>query len=657
MFGHKPSPQFKRHARALVACWTGLLLVTYFWPGQTVLDRMELYTIDWRFRFRGPEPADPRIAIVAVDDHSINTLGRWPWSRSIIAGGISKLAQCGVERIIFDIFFTETSNAEDDKELADATREFGKVYHAGFANVPEVGQEATPLSAEAVAKAWDVVKVESPRGLAAAGALYQPQGLVMPLPELARAAATVGFMNVLDSGDGVFRNIPPLSQYEGHLFPALVLAAACEMMGVPPEEIEVTPGREIRLADKGVIRLDAIGRMMVDFIGGSGSYPTFSMADVLAAGPDSATSRRLNGKTVFVAVTASGLRDLRPSPFDTIYSGVETQANALDSILNNKQLRRVSPLSTALIVICIAFLFASLLVHAGTAPLCVAALTVTLGYVWSGMLLFRHSHLIIDLLVPTFAVFGFFVALLILRLLGEERRRRRAQQALGWFVPPTVADGLVTDEAISTMSGERRVITVLFADLRDFTSASEGVPPEATVELLNRYFDFMHEVIWDYEGTLDKYIGDEIMAFFNAPMLQADHAKRAVRTALAMQRLIHERRDEWRFLGMPDLAAGVGISTGDAVIGYVGSQSRMQYTAIGHDVNIASRLQSLSKELGQAILISESTYAQTGDDFEVEPQGVYNIRGVGGEIQIYSVLGPKGDPDYLARFSSPAPRE
>ncbi len=655
MFSHKPSPQFKRHARTLIACWAVLLLAAYFWPGQTILDRMELYTIDWRFRVRGPETPDPRIAIVAIDDHSISALGRWPWPRSVIARAITKLGQLGVERIIFDIFFTETANAEHDKQLADATREFGKVYHAGFANTPEPGQKPLPRSKEALAKAWDMVNLQQARGLAAAGSLYEPQGLVMPLPELARAAETVGFMNVLDSGDGVFRDIPPLSQYEGHIFPALVLAAACEMIGVRPEEVYVTPGREIRLADKSVIPLDSIGRMMVDFIGGSGSYPTFSMAGVLEADPDSLISRRLDGKTVFVAVMASGLRDLRPSPFDTIYSGVETQANALDAILNNKQLRRISPLSTALIVICLALLFALLLVRAGTAPLCVAAATVALGYVWAGMLLFRHNGLVIDLLVPGLAVFGFFVALLILRLLGEERRRRRAQQALGWFVPPTVADRLVTDEALSTMSGERRIITVLFADLRDFTSASEGVPPEATVELLNRYFDFMHEVIWDNEGTLDKYIGDEIMAFFNAPMLQADHAKRAIHTALAMQRRIHERRDEWRFLGMPGLAAGIGISTGDAVIGYVGSQSRMQYTAIGHHVNIASRLQALSKELGQAIIISESTYAQLGDDFEIEPQGAYNIRGVGDEIQIYSVLGPKGQPDYIERFCSPAP--
>jgi adenylate cyclase len=655
MLSDRPSPQFRRHVRTLVACWTGLLLVLYFWPGQTILDRMELYTIDWRFRVRGPQMPDPRIAIVAVDDHSINTLGRWPWPRSIIARGIAKLDQLGAERIIFDIFFTETANAEDDRQLVDATREFGRVYHAGFANEPEPGQEPLPLSKETLAKAWDMVKIEPARGLAAAGSIYQPRGLVMPLPELTKAAQTVGFMNVLDSGDGVFRNIPPLSEYEGHIFPALVLAAACDMTGVAPEDVHVTPGHEIRLGDKAVIPLDSIGRMMVDFIGGTGSYPSFSMAGVLEAQPDSPIGQRLNGKTVFVAVTASGFRDLRPSPFDTIYSGVETQANALDAILNNKQLRRVSPLFTAVVVICFAVLFALVLVYAGTAPLCVAAMTIAVGYVWSGILLFRHSHLIIDLLLPCLAILGFFVSLLILRLLGEERRRRRAQQALSWFVPPTVADRLVTDEAINTMSGERRDITVLFADLRGFTSASEGVPPEATVELLNRYFDFMHEVIWDHEGTLDKYIGDEIMAFFNAPMLQADHAKRAVRTALAMQRRIHERRDEWRFLGMPDLAAGIGISTGHAVIGYVGSQSRMQYTAIGHHVNIASRLQGLSKELGQAILISESTYAELGDDFEVQAQGAYRIRGVGSEIEVYSVLGPRGQPDYIERVSSPTP--
>ncbi len=648
---YKPSARFTRLARTMVGLWAVVILGAYFWPGQTVLDRMELYTIDWRFRVRGPQQPDSRLMIVTVDEESIRTEGRWPWPRNRMAQLIRKLQQLGTKRIIFDIFFTERDEtalgAEYDAELVEASGQFGNVYHAGFAYDPEAGDVPAPLSEEVMAKAWDTVKIRTATGVAAAGALYQPQGLVMPLPELAAAAKAIGFMNVLDSGDGVFRHVLPLLRYQDHVYPALVLAAACEMMGVKPAEVEVTPGREIRLGNKVSIPLDAHGRMMVDFVGGRNSYPRLSAARVLAAEPGSWLAQQLAGKTAFVAVTAPGFFDLRPSPFDTVYTGAEIQTNALDSILNSKGLPRLAPHYTALVIVLMAVVFGFWLLRVNTAWLCSSALAIVLGYVWCGLYLFTHNGLVIDLLVPMVAAAGFFVIILVLRLLGEERRRWRAQRTLSVFIPPQLADRLMADDALGTMRGERRVVTVLFSDLRGFTAASDGAEPEAIVELLNRYFSFMHDVIWRNEGTLDKYIGDEIMAFFNAPVAQPDHAARAIRTALEMQRLIQQRRDEWAFLGMPELAAGIGISTGVAIIGYVGSEARMQYTAIGHHVNVASRLQELTRELGQRILISEDTYAQLGDEFETRPHGVVDIRGAGTRVGVYSVLGPRGEPDYL----------
>ncbi len=651
MLRYRPSARFTRVARALVASWAAVILGAYFWPAQTVLDRMELYTIDWRFRVRGPQQPDPRLVIVTVDEESIRSQGRWPWPRNKIAQLIQKLQDMGTKRIIFDIFFTERDEtelgAEHDAELAEATRQFGEVYHAGFAYDPEAGDVPPPVSDEVRAKAWDMVRVQTATGVAAAGALYRPRGLVMPLPELAGAAKAVGFMNVLDSGDGVFRHVLPLLRYEEHVYPALVLAAACDIMGVEPAEVQVTPGREIRLGNRATIPLDAHGRMMVDFVGGRNSYPRLSVARVLAAEPDSWLAEQLAGKIAFVAVTAPGFFDLRPSPFDTVYAGAEIQTNALDTILNNKGLPRLAPHYTALVIVLMALVFGVWLLRADTTLLCISALAIEVGYVWCGLHLFTRNGLVIDLLVPMVAAAGFSVTILVLRLLGEERRRRRAQQTLAVFIPPQLADRLMTDELLGTMRGERRVVTVLFSDLRGFTAASDRVEPEAIVELLNRYFGFMHDVIWGNEGTLDKYMGDEIMAFFNAPVAQPDHARRAIRTALEMQRVIQQRRDEWAFLGMPELAAGIGINTGVAIIGYVGSEARMQYTAIGHHVNIASRLQEFTRELGQRILISEDTYAEIGDEFETRPHGVVDIRGIGTTVGIHSVLGPKGQPDYL----------
>ncbi len=208
---------------------------------------------------------------------------------------------------------------------------------------------------------------------------------------------------------------------------------------------------------------------------------------------------------------------------------------------------------------------------------------------------------------------------------------------LGKFVPESIVDRVVDADPASLLTGQRRVVTVVFADLRGFTGASENMPPEDAVELLNRFFLFVQEVIFEFEGTLDKYMGDGLMAFFNAPVEQHDHALRAVQTAVHMQRRIKANAAEWDFLGMPNLAAGVGISTGEAVVGYVGTGERMQYTAIGSNVNLASRLEGLNKDLDTDILISQSTLELVADQIVSEAVGPVDVRGFMEPVQIYSV--------------------
>ncbi|MFP3904406.1 MAG: adenylate/guanylate cyclase domain-containing protein, partial [Armatimonadota bacterium] len=310
-------------------------------------------------------------------------------------------------------------------------------------------------------------------------------------------------------------------------------------------------------------------------------------------------------------------------------------------------LRYVSPLAVGLLIIAIAVLFATLFLHMRTAVLLVVSVGLYGGYILTCVALFNQAGMLIDMLAPSLLMAGCFIILVGLRLVGEEKRRHQVQQTLARFVPSSLAEDLIIDDAVETLRGQRRVITCMFADIRGFTSASAGADPEAIVELLNRYFSFMVTIIWRHEGTLDKYIGDEIMAFWNAPVYQDDHAYRAVRAALEMQREIDRRQDEWEFLCMPDLRAGVGIDTGEVLIGYIGSQERMQYTAIGHHVNIASRLQHLTKEIGARILISADTYEQVKGQFVIEFEGAFEIRGLEGTLDVYRVIGPADEPDYL----------
>lgn len=644
----RPSRSVRRIAIAGIVAWTALVLGAYFWPAQTSMDRIELYTVDWRFRLRGPRPPDSRIAIVAVDEASIQKMGRWPWDRRRMATLIKRLAALGAERLIFDIFFVDPQpDGEADRKLAQATCETGMVYHAGLTYTPDADSPGKALDPAVVAHAWDGVNVQSATGLAAGAGLYEAPALDMPLPMFSRNAAGVGVMNVLDSGDGVFRHVLPAVRYRDHIFPSAILAAAKDMLEVAEEDITIREGHCIGLGQQLAVPIDAHGRMLVNFAGPANTYPRVSAWRVLAGDQADRIARELEEKTVLIAVTAPGFMDIRPSPFSSVYGGVETQANALDTVLNGRFLRQVSPVIVGIVVLLIGILFATVLLNLRTPFALALSGALLAGYVIVAVVLFVGPGLVINLLAPAVCTGGCFAVVLAARLVGEERRSHQAQQTLARFIPQTLASRLIDEDAISSLRGQRRVVTVLFADIRGFTSAAAKADPEDTVDLLNRYFGFMVDTIWRHEGTLDKYIGDEIMAFWNAPVYQDNHAHRAVRAALVMQREIDKRQDEWSYLGMPGLQAGIGISTGEAIIGYIGSRERMQYTAIGHHVNLASRLQELTRDLDARVLISATTYDQIADEFEVEYEGACELRGMEESVQVYRVLGPAGDPNFL----------
>jgi adenylate cyclase len=673
--GHR---HFVRLSFSGVALWCLFMAGLYFWPFGTLLDRIEWRTVDWRFQLRGEQAPTQPICIVAVDEESIRTphLGRWPWPRERFAELVDTLQAAGARRIVFDVFFTERDasggGAASDAKLLAATRRAGNVYHAGFTYQP---QGAAPPVPEAIAaRAWRDTRVVRAGGLATVAELIAPAGATFPLADLAAAARGFGIANVLDSGDGVYRHLVPLIDYQEALYPSVALAVAADELGVRPGDITVTPGREINLGGKCRIPLDMHGRMLINFIGGSGRFEYVSAAEVLGAGrngngvltptplPRPSASGEGNGngvggvrapalqhgappaadsfrdKIVLIGVTAPGIYDLRASPFETLYNGVEAEASALECILSQRFLRQPSPLVTAALLLLIVVLFGWLLPRLSTALMTPLALAALAGYPALAVLAFTRGGVLIELANPTLALLGSLLIILLLRLLIEERRRHQVQTILRHFVPPQLVGRLIEEEALETLRGERREISVLFVDLRHFTATAEALAPEETVLFLNRYFALMHEVIWEHEGTLDKYIGDEIMVFFNSPVAQADHARRAVMTAIDMQRRIMGNQAEWEHLQVPDLSAGVGIATGPAVVGYVGSQERMQYTVIGQTVNLASRLQALCKVLGCRILISDETYQAVADLIVAEDLGELGIIGFQQPVRVWQVL-------------------
>ncbi len=650
--GNSPGPHsvYKMVARFvfIAAACTLAMLVAVFWPRVTMLDRMELRTVDWRFQLRGPLPRHPDIVLVTIDEASLRKVGKWPWPRQLFARLTRQLTAAGVRAIVYDVFFIEPeSDPAGDEAFAQALASAGNVYLAGFAAGPEQednygpglssGEKTSAAQAEPLQhRAWNEATVNKGKGLLRWAGIYQLPDLTYPLARLARAAEGLGYTCLVQGADGIFRYTAPIGYFRRRLYPSLPLTVAAGLLGVRPAQITVNFGHNIRLDAQHTVPLDRWGRMVINFVGKEKTYPHLPVWQILDSSKDAAQVK-LDDKIAIVAITAEGLHDVRATPFGGLVSGGEIQANIIDNILTQRFLIQASPEKMLLVLPFIGLIIGLVFALLPTRQALLLALGVVGAYDWFSIWIFAHWSLIVPIFAPTVTGLITMLVLVSYRLLLEEKQRSQARETLSHFVPTQIVSQLMEDEAAQILQGQRRIVSCLFCDLRGFTAASEQLSPEATVNLLNRYFTLMHEVIWEFNGTLDKLMGDGLMAFFNAPVEQPDHACRAVQAAIEMQRRIEFNRAEWEFCGWGELAAGIGISTGQAVVGYITARDRMQYTAIGAQVNLAARLEELTRELDAKILISEDTYRLIAEAFPVEYKGRIAVRGFAEDIAVYAV--------------------
>ncbi len=635
----------------IAAACTLVMLVAAFWPQVTVLDRMELRTVDWRFHLRGPLSPHPDIVLVTIDEASLDRVGKWPWPRQLFARMTRQLTAAGARAIIYDVFFIEREpDPAGDEAFAQALASAGNVYLAGFAAGPEqegdygpdlgVREMAIASHAETLQHwAWNEVTVNRGEGLLSWAGVYQLPDLTYPFARLARPAAGLGYTCLVQGADGIFRYTAPVGYFRHQLYPSLPLAVAAGLLDARPGQISVDFGHNLRLDDQHIVPLDRWGRMVINFAGKHNTYPHLPVWQILDESK-AAAQLELENKIVIVAITAKGLHDVRASPFGGLLAGGEIQATILDNILTQRFLVQAPPEKMLLILPFIGLAIALIFALLPTRQALLLALGVVAAYDWFSIWVFAHWSLIVPMFAPTLTGLIVILVLISYRLLLEERQRSQARETLSHFVPTQIVSQLMEDEAAQILQGQRRIVSCLFCDLRGFTAASEQLAPEATVNLLNRYFTLMHEVIWEFDGTLDKLMGDGLMAFFNAPLEQPDHARRAVQVAIEMQRRIEFNRGEWEFCGWGELAAGIGISTGPAVVGYITARDRMQYTAIGTQVNLAARLEELTRELDVKILVSEDTWQLVKDTVTTNDEGSVQVRGFTEEVNVYSVPVP-----------------
>jgi adenylate cyclase len=606
-----------------------------------LLDQLELKTYD--MRLRALERTAPRhVTIAAIDEHSLAKIGRWPWSRTTFAQLIQRLDEAGAKVIAFDMFFSERESARADAQFAAAIASSGKVV---LGTVFLNREEARHLGAASQEKAFKAIAPQAIADIRAASdvspvfQMEQPHGVLANIAELQASTSYAGHINVLPDIDGVVRRSPLILRHDGRYFPAFDVQVARAFLGASALTLE--------LADYGIagvslgerqIALDEEGRLLVRYRGPERTFGAVSIADIIERKADAGM---LRDRVVLIGNTAQGIGDIRVTPYGHAFPGVEIRANIIENLLEGNVLQRPGWITfvDAAGMLVVALIMLGLLPRLGVSWAAILAAALLAAYLFLATMLFRTAGLWLNVVYPTLLIVLLFVSATLVYYFFAFSEKRYLKLAFQHYVPPAVVDGLVSGADRLRLGGEKRDLTVLFSDIRGFTSMSEAMAPEELVKLMNEYFTAMTDKVFEHRGSLDKYIGDAIMAVYGAPVAEAKHAALACRTALEMLTVLDALKAKWQPLGLPEIDIGVGINTGPMIVGNMGSASRFNYTVVGDAVNLASRIESLNKTYGTNILASEYTYEAVKDEFpwarEVDS---VRVRGRTQPVRLYELM-------------------
>ena len=619
---------------------SALSLLTY-WYHPVLLERLDLLGRDIVFRLRQAPPPSPDVAVVAVDEKSVKKYGRWPWPRALQGRLIRELKQQGASVIALDIIYLRPQDVAQDMALAEALASPGAPVTGGFFFRSAQSVPPDPESVQILRQHRISIIHATP------GARFN-RIISFPFVETNQAEIvhffnTFGFFNYIPDPDGIVRSAPLVLGFQGDFFASLPVAAL---------SLHLNRQIQLEISQDGVagmrigkleIPLDSRGCLALNFYNGRKPLSILSASDVL----DHRLKRgSLQGKVVFTGVTETGIADVRPTPVDPAFPGVAIHATVASNILQNFYLYQDN--RTVIIDVLLMALVPLLMVRGMARLRKVTFMAATyVGVLCILWLIFytvvSSTGLLISIIYPSTAATIGYLLIQSFHVLVTQRHSRYLKQAFSTYVSSALVDTLIKNPDAFKMSGEKKEITVLFSDIRGFTSLSEQLPPEELVTILNRYLGPMTDSIMEEQGTLDKYIGDAIMALFNAPLDVEDHAIKAVRSAIKMlenlARLNLELQDEFGIT----LKSGIGIHTGEAVIGNMGSRRRFDYTAIGDTVNLASRLEGRTKAYGVDIIISGDTCRQLRDWFLVRKLDRLRVKGKSEPVEIYQVIPDKND--------------
>jgi adenylate cyclase len=621
-------------------------------------------------RLSMPNTIDQRVVIVDIDEKSLSEIGRWPWGRNVVADLVRRLADDYQVAVIgFDVVFAEPDESSGLKVLQAMARSQLKGEPAFQRALAELspGLDYDRVLAETLRGRPVVLGYyfSNIRNAQQAGVLPPPvfpagsfagdripfvswDGFGANLSMLQQAAASSGHFNPLVDFDGSSRRVPLVVEFQDNYYEALSLAVLRTVLGNAKLKPGFPPGeKSIEWLDvegeRGSVRIpvDEHVSALIPYRGYERSFPYLSAADVLKG---RVNAEQLAGRIVLIGTTAPGLMDLRATPVGGAYPGVEAHANLIAGMLAGTIKQKPGyvlaiEVLQLLLVGGMLVAFLPLLSPLRATLLTGLALATLLGinlWLWNAanlVLPLASGILLTALLYGLNMSWGYFV---------ESRTKRQFTDLFGQYVPPELVDEMVKNPESYSMEGRSEELSVLFADIRNFTALSEGMNPKELTHLMNDYLGAMTDVIRANRGTLDKYIGDAIMAFWGAPVADADHARRAVLTALGMQKQVRGLAETFKAQGWPELHIGIGINTGQMTVGDMGSPVRKAYTVMGDAVNLASRLEGLTKEYGVGIIVGEQTRAPLGD-FTFRELDRVRVKGKAEPVAIYEPLGLTGE--------------
>lgn len=632
---------------------------------QDLITSLETRLLDFRFLTRGIKKPKSRTGILAIDEKTLKKFGQWPISRHYYEKALLNLKELGVAWVGFDAIFSENqkaliSDAEElltplkdlsnhrlkdgvikaisqieafskespeDRTFSSGIKQFGNVVLGFFyllhkSEVALSGRTDNPFAGLDSMLSSEIQAISLPEGkeLKDYPDAINAYGIVANIPAISNASTYFAFFSNEADHDAIVRWVTLVRIINGHLMPSLSLKLAAESMNrdilatfdqVGLASIELV-SRE-NGTDSISIPLDPLGqgRMLANYRGPGMTFPHFSLADAYDNTFTEQQKKHLKGATLLLGMTATGINDQRPNPFDPTFDGVEIHATVVDNIKNQDFIRRPATIYSTelLILILIAIIFVPLLIISRPIYSALAVGSFAIGYYYFDRIYWFDHGIWAYMGVPMIEILILSMVVTLYKYIIEEREKHKVKGAFSHYLSPEVINQVLEDPGSLQLGGVRKELTVFFSDVRGFTTISESLTPEQLCLFMNEYFTPMTEIILKSKGVLDKYIGDAIMAFWGAPIAIENQSEVAADAALAMLSALRKLQHDFKMKGLPTLDIGMGLNTGPMSVGNMGSDERFCYTVMGDAVNLGSRLESLTKEYGIRAMISETTVA------------------------------------------------